>query len=67
MQGKRVLNGTRHVCDNRNVLFGDSMGAGKVLSVEESSDGLPSPVLGEYFPVPLSGGQRKGWDCTRPV
>lgn len=48
-----MLNGTKHVCDDRNVLFDDSMGAGKMLSVEESS---------KYFPVPMSGGQRKGWD-----
>lgn len=45
VQGKRVLNGTRLICDDRNVLFDDSMGAGKMLSVEESSDGCPFPVL----------------------
>lgn len=46
-----MLNGTRHICDDRNVLFDDSTASGRMLSVEESSSGCSFPVLCEYFPV----------------
>lgn len=49
MQGRWVLNGTRVICDDRNVLFDVSKCAGKMQSVEES---CPFPVLLSVFQFP---------------
>lgn len=58
VQDKRVLHGTRLICDDRNVLFDDSMGAGRCV-LEESSDGCPFPVLLSIFQFPCQEDREK--------